>query len=81
LRPAKTPLFNLDSPSDDDKNVYHHTPYPSPNRKHEKDQGRPNDDQCLYTTVQVSDPLLLVQNEEEHYQIEENTFSPRCNPP
>jgi len=44
-------------------------------------QGRPNDDQCLYTTAQVSDPLSLVQNKEEHYQIEENTLSPRCNPP
>jgi len=42
LRPAKTPLLNLDSPSNDDKDVYHHTPYPSPNRKHEKDQGITN---------------------------------------
>jgi len=29
-RPAKTSLINSDGPSDDNKDIYHHTPYPSP---------------------------------------------------
>ena len=59
-RPAKTPLLNLDSPSDNDEDVYHYTLYSSPNRKYEKDQGRPDDNQCPHTTVQVPDlpPLI-----------------------
>jgi len=67
LRPAKTPLLNLDGPSDDDEDVYHYTPYSSPNRKYEKDQGRPDNNQCLHTTAQVPDPLPLIQDKEEHY--------------
>jgi len=79
-RPAKTPLLNPDGPSNNDENVYHHTSYPSSNRKYEKDQGRPDDDQCLYTTVQVPDLLLSIWDEEEHYQMGEDTLSPRHNP-
>jgi len=80
-RPAKTPLLNPDGPSDDDEDTYHHTPYPSPNRKHEKDQGRPDDDQCPHTTAQVPDLPPSIQDGEERYQMGENTLPPRRNPP
>ena len=73
-RPTKTPLLNLDGPSDDNEDVYHYTPYSSLNRKYEKDQDRPNDNQCPHTTAQVPDPLLLIQDKKEHYQMEEDTL-------
>jgi len=78
-RSAKTSLLNSDGPSDDNKDIYHYTPYPSPigNMKMIK-----ADLMTISVCIQLRKCQICCSqfNEKEHYQIGENTLLPRCNP-